>query len=55
MDGNLGHNFSALLRSYLDWFGFGGSTCLPISSSKPVAESASVDFIGRRRLRASFI
>ena len=22
---------------------------------KPVAESASVDFIGRRRLRASFI
>ena len=34
---------------------FTGSTCLPILSPKPVAESASVDFIGRRRLRASFI
>ena len=32
-----------------------GSMCLPILSPKPVAETSSVDFIGRRRLRASFI
>ena len=56
MQTNLMQNFSALLstQSYLQFF-FGGSTCLPILSPKPVAESASVDFIGRRRLRASFI
>ena len=55
MQTNLMENFSALLstQSYLHFFG--GSTCLPILSPKPVAESASVDFIGRRSLRASFI
>ena len=40
--------------SYIFFWG-GGSMCLPILSPKPVAESVSVDFIGRRRLRASFI
>ena len=53
MQTNLMRNFSALLN-HADNF-FGGSTCLPILSPKLVAESVSVDFIGRRRLRASFI
>ena len=45
--------FQCTTQSYLHFFA--GSTCLPILSPKPVAESASVDFIGRRHLRASFI
>ena len=45
--------FQCTTQSYLQFLW--GSTCLPILSPKPVAESASVDFIGRRRLRASFI
>ena len=53
MQANLMQNFSALLNHSYNFYG--GSTCLPILSPKPVAESASVDFIGRRRLRASFI
>ena len=55
MQTNLMQNFSALLNhTYIFFFG-GGVKCLPILSPKPVSESASVDFIGRRRLRASFI
>ena len=53
METNLMQNFSALLNHTYNFYG--GSTCLPILSPKPVAESASVDFIGRRRRRASFI
>ena len=53
MQTNLMQNFSALHNHAYNFYG--GSTCLPILSPKPVAESASVDFIGRRRLRASFI
>ena len=53
MQTNLMQNFSALLNHTYNFYG--GSTCLPILSPKPVAESASVDFIGRRRLGASFI
>ena len=53
MQTNVMQNFSALLNHTYNFFG--GSTCLPILSPKPVAESASVDFIGRHRLRASFI
>ena len=53
MQTNLMQNFSALVNRTYNFYG--GSTCLPILSPKPVAESASVDFIGRRRLRASFI
>ena len=53
MQTNLMQNFSALGNHTYNFYG--GSTCLPILSPKPVAESASVDFIGRRRLRASFI
>ena len=50
-------NIYYILCEYILFLQFflGGSTCLPILSPKPVAESASVDFIGRRRLRASFI
>ena len=53
MQTNLMQNFSALLNHTYHFLG--GSTCLPILSPKPVPESASADFIGRRRLRASFI
>ena len=53
MQTNLMENFSALLNHSYNFYG--GSACLPILSPKPVAESGSVDFIGRRRLRASFI
>ena len=55
MQTNLMQNFSALLNHTYNFYGGGGSTCLPILSPKPVAESASVAFIGRRRLSASFI
>ena len=47
--------FQCTTQSYLQFVGGGGSTCLPILSPKPVAKSASVDFIGCRSLRASFI
>ena len=52
MQTNLMQNFSALLNQPTIYF---GGQCVCRFSPKPVAESASADFIGRRRLRASFI
>ena len=52
---NVMQNFSALLNHTYNFYGGSTFLCLPILSQKPVAESATVDFIVRRRLRASFI
>ena len=53
MQTNLMQNFSALLNHSYNFLW--GVNVFADFIPKPVAESASVDFIGRRRLRASFI